>query len=147
MNGTDYELVKRWLDSDEEEVNLHGIHWLRNYYEENYEAKEDRIVDLLLSQLDRELNKPWTQTLKDDEGEPVFRSVLGRYYLRLCAVKMLEENTRPYEGRIASKIVRVAQEGIGQPVEDEDADELVLTVAAESTDKAAFDTLIICSIE
>ena len=118
MNDTDFGLVKNWLEYDDEEVNLHGIGWLKKYYEENNEAKEDRIVDLLLSQLDRELNGHWFDTFTDAEGEVQAQYPLGPHYLRLCAVKMLEENTRPYEGRIAIEIVRVARE--------DDSDEVAL---------------------
>ena len=98
MHDDEYESAKSWLESDDEEINLHAIEWLERYYDNNFEAKEDRIVDLLLSQLDREISIC------------AEREYYGSEYLRLIAVGMLGENTRPYEGRIVIEIVRVARE-------------------------------------
>lgn len=95
VEDDEYELVKGWLESDDEEVNLHAIQFLQEYYDNNIEPKEDRIVDLLLMQLDKEIT-PFGFTKSD--------------HLRFFSLDMLDLGTRPYEGRIVDEIVRVAIE-------------------------------------
>ena len=89
MHDDEYELAKSWLESEDEQVNMHAIDWLIGYYNENFEPKEDRVVSLLLSQ---------------STGGPN-----GSESIAAGAIEMLGENTRPYDGELVRELIKIAR--------------------------------------